>query len=88
MRTRIPIHPATFNVPERTEASARATELGQGLVMELHSTMTYYFADPEVELGKIAVYAPRVYKGLPQYVKTLNGPDDHFDPWAERTNER
>ena len=81
MRTPIPIQPASFDVEQRTEASSRATEMKQGLVMELHSFMTYFFADPEVEVGKVAVYSPRSYGGFPEYVTTLNHPDDPFDPW-------
>lgn len=83
-RTRIWIKPESFGVPQRVEALAKATELGQGLVMELHNAHTEFYADPSVEVGKIAVYAPPAYKAQPEYVTTLDSPTDHYDPWGDR----
>jgi hypothetical protein len=84
MRTPLHIKPASFDVQQRTEASAAAADLGQGLVMELHSFTTSFFADPDVPVGKIAVYAPTQYGSSPTYVKTLDGPADRYDPWEKR----
>jgi hypothetical protein len=81
-RTRIWITPATYGVEQRVEASQKATELGQGLVMELHGFHTEYYADPDVKVGAVAVYAPpSAYLRWPEYVKTLESPSDHYDPW-------
>jgi hypothetical protein len=49
--------------------------------MELGSFMTTFYADTEVEVGKIAVYSPKRYGDFPEYVMTLNHPADPFDPW-------
>lgn len=74
------INPATYANPQRTEASERATKLGNGLRMELGNTMTYYYSDPAVPVGKVAIYAPREYKGWPQYVTTLESASDEWSP--------
>lgn len=82
MRWRLNIRPASFGVEQRIEALARATEMGFGLVMELHSSHTEFYADPLVALGEIAIYSPRTYKGGPEYVTTITDPED--DSWLEK----
>lgn len=79
--TRLWIKPASFGVEQRVEASAKAAELGHGLVMELHSSHTEFYADPAVDVGRVAIYAPASYKSQPVYVTTLSAPEDHYDPW-------
>lgn len=83
-RPRIIIRPATFDVPQRVEASAKATEMGMGLLMELHSSSTHFYADATVPVGKVAIYAPKAYKGMPEYVTTLDSPEQEWYPEGHR----
>lgn len=81
---RIVIHPQSFDVPQRVEASAKAAEMGCGLLMELHSSHTEYYADPDVPVGKVDVWAPKTYKGQPEYVTTLDSPEQDWAPEGQR----
>lgn len=75
---RLDIRPMSFGVEQRVQASTLATALGCGVVMELHSSHTEFYADSAVPVGKVAVYAPSGYKMQPEYVTTLNSPEQ---PW-------
>lgn len=75
---RLDIRPMSFGVEQRVQASALATELGCGVVMELHSAHTEFYADSTVPVGKVAVYAPPGYAMRPEYVTTLDSPEQ---PW-------
>lgn len=78
--TIIPIRPQSYDVPQRVEASVKATELRQGLRMEVGNMTTKFYADPKVPIGKVAVYAPPSYKAMLEYVTTLDSPTDHWLP--------
>lgn len=77
--TRIIIRPASYQKPYRMEASAKATEMGMGLLMELHSSTTHFYADPEIPVGKVDIWAPPSYKAMPEYVTTLDSAEDDWE---------
>ncbi|WNN95149.1 hypothetical protein SEA_MAGRITTE_198 [Microbacterium phage Magritte] len=82
--TRILIRPASYQKPYRMEASAKATEMGMGLLMELHSSSTHFYADPEIPVGKVDIWAPPAYKEMPQYVTTLDSAEDDWETENDR----
>lgn len=84
---RILIKPQSFAVEQRVEASAKATALGKGLMMELHSSHTEYYADASVPIGHVAIYEPKEYKGMPEYVITLSDPTMPWSPHTEKLPE-
>ncbi|MUG03599.1 hypothetical protein ECC01_21725 [Bacillus tequilensis] len=85
MSKRIHIRPGSFEVAQRVEASEKATELGAGLRMEVHSAHTEFYADETVALGKVAVYCSQRYKEWPTYETTLDAPEEPWVPFAWRT---
>jgi hypothetical protein len=82
--TRLDIKPASFDVTQRREAQEKATEMGRGLVMELGTSTTRYYADADVPVGKIDVYSPREYKGMSLYEITLDHYDEDWIPKGHR----
>ncbi len=64
----------SWETPYRVEAVAAATRLGYGVRMEVGDWMTYFYADPEVPVGKVAVHAPL-------YLTTLDSPEQEWRPW-------
>lgn len=82
--TRILIRPASYQKPYRMEASAKATEMGMGLLMELHSSTTHFYADPEIPVGKVDIWAPPAYKEMPKYVTTLDSAEDDWETENDR----
>ena len=76
---RLMIKPESWTRPHRIEASRQATELGKGLLMELHSSHTEFYATDSVPVGQVEVWAPPGYKQHPVYVTTL---DSASDTWA------
>lgn len=81
---RIHIRPASYQKPYRMEASAKATEMGMGLLMELHDSSTHFYADPEVPVGKVDIWAPPAYKEMPRYVTTLDSAEDDWETERDR----
>ena len=75
---RLDIRPMSFGLEQRVEAVALAAEMGRGVLMELHSSSTHFYADANVPVGKVVVYAPKTYKGFPEYVTTLDSPDEQW----------
>lgn len=82
MNQRIMIKPAAFDVEQRIEACQKATELGVGVRMEVHSGHTEFYADGSVEIGRVAVYCSQRYKEWPVYETTLGAPEEHWAPFA------
>lgn len=81
---RIRIRPASYQKPYRMEASAKATEMGMGLLMELHTSTTHFYADPEIPVGKVDIWAPPAYKEMPRYVTTLDSAEDDWETENDR----
>lgn len=82
---RIPMFPASYGLEQRVAASKIATDKGKGLVMELHSSTTHFYADPSIPVGKVAIWSPPSYKAMPEYVTTLDSADE---PWETETDRR
>jgi hypothetical protein len=76
----IPIKPMSYGKPQRIAASQIATEKGKGLRMELSSTSTRFYHDDTVEVGKVEIWAPPSYKAQPEYVTTLDSPEQDWYP--------
>ena len=73
------LHPAIWYSPQvRAEASAKATEMRRGLLMEIHSSHTEFFAVESIPVGQVEVHAPKTYKGMLEYVTTLPTPETSF----------
>lgn len=87
MSERIMIKPESYSPAQRIEASRKATALGKGLRMEVHSAHTEFYADETVPLGKVAVYASQEYKAWPTYETTLEAPTEYWEPFAWRTRK-
>lgn len=85
MLVQMDIRPASFGVEQRLAAVKIATEMGYGVRMVLQSAHTVFYADPEVPVGKVTVFAPPEYKAWPVYVATLDSPEDiwpGYPQWA------
>lgn len=70
-------------------ASAEATRRGVGLRMEVHSGHTEFWTDTTVEVGQIAVWSARIYKGLVEWDCILKNSHEDWKPswWPKRTDE-
>lgn len=78
--TYIDVKPGTYAKPQRMEASAKAAEVGRGLHMAVGNSMTRYWADSTVPVGKVMITMPLTYKGIPEYIKTLDSPEQEWCP--------
>lgn len=70
---------ASFNEEQRVIASELATKRGRGLLMEIHSSHTEFYAVVDVPVGKVKVTASKSYKGMLQDVIVLDSPTQQFD---------
>jgi hypothetical protein len=84
--TAIPLNitPGSFAPAQRLEAVEKATPFGCGVHMAVGNSMTRFYADPDVEVGKVRITMPLTYKGLPEYIKTLDTADED---WCPREND-
>jgi hypothetical protein len=78
--TWINVKPASYDRGARIFASAQADQLEQGLRMEVHSSHTEFYADPDVPIGQVSVWVTRTYKGQLQYDTTLTSPGEEWSP--------
>lgn len=83
--TRIEIKPMSFDVAQRVEASAIATEKGVGLRMEVHSSHTEFWTDKTVPVGQVSVWMSKTYKGFIEPETVLESPETPWVPstWSE-----
>lgn len=84
MDDRIWITPQSYGPEQRIEASQKATEVGRGLRMEVHSGHTEFFSDSTVPVGKVAIHCSLSYKAWPEYVTTLDAPDQLWETPLDR----
>ncbi len=70
--TRVFVSVASFDAKYQLEAAEKARELDFGVRMEVHNSHTEFYATPDVEVGKIDVWASPKYKGFLEYVETID----------------
>lgn len=76
------ITPMSWGLAERTEAVAKARDLGAGVRMEVGSGATRYYTALNVPIGQIDVWMARTYKGQLEYATRLHSPDAFFDAFG------
>lgn len=78
-----------YSYAQRVEALKQAEAYPSfGVRMEVHSSHTEFYATPLVPVGTIEVYGALKYKGMPEYITTLTGPNqDWVAPWGTPLSE-